>query len=177
MQVAVEFRTYGPFKLDPLKKGETTWPKWWKSEVDGKLAGLSGAVGCYVFSIRAGKGEKPWYVGETEKNSFKAEATAGQKIAKYLTPFMLQDKGTPLIYLLAKLTPTGKFAKRTKNEHADVDFLEKFLIGLALKRNKYLLNKQKTKHLRTLKAAGFINDSKGQPSIETKAIKKVFFKK
>lgn len=33
--------------------------------------GLSDSVGCYIFSIRAGKGSLPWYVGMAEKQSFK----------------------------------------------------------------------------------------------------------
>lgn len=43
-------------------------------EVDGIFGeDASSGVGCYVFSIRAGKGALPWYVGLAEKQAFRNE--------------------------------------------------------------------------------------------------------
>lgn len=44
---------------------------------------ISTACGCYVFSIRAGRGVLPWYVGKAEKQSFRAECFAAHKLNIY----------------------------------------------------------------------------------------------
>jgi len=57
--------------------------KFW-SRVDDELkVGLPGAIGCYIFSIRAGRGVKPWYVGLAEKQSFRKECFTSHKLNHY----------------------------------------------------------------------------------------------
>lgn len=62
-----KFEPFGPFDIpvsgaliDRKREAE-----FWKT-VDAIEHGLPDAVGCYIFAIRAGKGVRPWYIGEDE---------------------------------------------------------------------------------------------------------------
>src|ERR1035441_8309656 len=59
----------------------------------------------------AAKGERPWYVGKTEKHSFKGEVLTPHKLVLYNEALNLRKKGTPLLYLVARRTKSGRFAK------------------------------------------------------------------
>ena len=37
-----------------------------QASIEEDLTGLTAACGCYVFAMHAGKGYKPWYVGQTK---------------------------------------------------------------------------------------------------------------
>ena len=60
--------------------------------------GISGSIGCYIFSIRAGKGILPWYVGLAEKQSFRKECFTSHKLNHYNNA-IAKRKGTPLLTL------------------------------------------------------------------------------
>jgi len=132
------------------------------SRVEKELEdGLSGAIGCYIFSIRAGKGALPWYVGFAEKQSFRKECFASHKLVHYNNA-IAKRKGTPLLTLVAKYTPKGKLINPTGNEHRDLQFLETILISNCLRRNADLYNIKDTKLLREMVVPGLLNTSKGK---------------
>ncbi len=75
------------------------------SRVDGEIEdGLSGAIGCYIFSIRAGKGSLPWYVGLAEKQSFRKECFTSHKL-KHYNNAIAKKKGHPHINLDRQVHP------------------------------------------------------------------------
>jgi hypothetical protein len=82
------------------------------SRVDELEEGLSGGIGCYIFSIRAGKGILPWYVGLAERQSFRKECFTSHKLIHY-NYAIAKRKGTPLLTLVAKYTPKGKIVNPT----------------------------------------------------------------
>jgi len=123
--------------------------------------GLSGAIGCYIFSIRAGKGALPWYVGLAEKQSFRKECFTSHKLVHYNNA-IAKRKGTPLLTLIAKCTPKGKLINPTGNEHRDVQFLETMLISTCLGRNADLYNVRDTKLLREMVVPGLLNTPQGK---------------
>lgn len=132
------------------------------SRVETELEnGLPGGIGCYIFSIRAGKGVLPWYVGLAEKQSFRKECFTSHKLAHYNNA-IAKRKGTPLLTLIAKYTPMGKLVNPTGNEHRDVRFLETMLISSCLWRNTDLYNVRDTKLLREMVVPGFLNTPKGK---------------
>ena len=45
--------------------------------------GLSEACGCYLFAVRAGKGFKPYYVGQACKRAISDEALNSTNLMKY----------------------------------------------------------------------------------------------
>jgi hypothetical protein len=133
------------------------------SRVDTELEdGLSGAIGCYIFSIRAGKGVLPWYVGLAEKQSFRKECFTSHKLVHYNNA-IAKRKGTPLLTLIAKYTPgKKKIIKPTGNEHRDVQFLEMMLISSCVGRNADLYNIRDTKLLREMVVPGLLNTPQGK---------------
>jgi len=80
----------------------------------------------------------------------------------------------PLFFLLAKLTPLGRFAKPSGNSHKDVEFLETFMFGLALTRNKRLRNARNTRFLKNLVVPGVINSPQRPPTKSEREMKAVF---
>ena len=70
------YETYGEFEV-PRKQtpkgkafedSKNVLKDFW-AKVDQKHPGLSAALGCYIFAIKAAKGIKPWYVGQTKNHS------------------------------------------------------------------------------------------------------------
>jgi hypothetical protein len=122
---------------------------------------LSGGIGCYVFSIRAGKGILPWYVGLAEKQSFRKECFTAHKINHY-NMAVADRKGTPLLTLIAKYTPGNKLVFPNGSEHRDIQFLETMLISTCLRRNAELFNVRDTKLLREMTVPGLVNTPPGK---------------
>jgi hypothetical protein len=123
--------------------------------------GLSGAIGCYILSIRAGKGALPWYVGLAVKQSFRKECFTSHKLVHY-NDAITGRKGRPLLTLIAKYTPNWKIVSPTGNAHRDIQFLEKMLISNCLSRNPNLYNVRDTKLLREMVVHGLLNTPQGK---------------
>ena len=133
------------------------------NRVDGELEdGLSGAIGCYIFSVRAGNGSLPWYVGMAEMQSFRRECFQPHKLVHYNNILAARGAGTPLLTLIAKYTPTGRLVGPTGNEHNDIQFLETLLIGKCIARNFDLYNKRDTRFLREMIVPGLLNSPQGR---------------
>ena len=155
----------GPFPIERNGRtvDRTRLSDFW-SDVEDSCLGLSDAVGCYIFAIRAGKGVRPWYVGKTEKASFSREVFQPHKLVLYAEALNEVDKGTPLIYFLPKVTSGGKFSKPSLNGVPSIAALEELLIATCLQRNTVLLNKRTTKHLREMEVPGYMNERPGNRS-------------
>jgi hypothetical protein len=135
----------------------------WK-QVSDSNENLPEACGCYVFALQNGNNIVSWYVGKTEKCTFEKECFQATKI-NYYNEVLVDRKGTPLLFLLPRLTKSRmKFSKPTKGSYRDIDFLETMLIGMALERNRDLMNVKKTKLLRELVVPGIINTPPERPS-------------
>lgn len=137
--------------------------QFWEEIDDENGIGLSGGIGCYIFSIRAGKGELPWYVGMAEKQSFRKECFTNHKLVHYSNA-VASRRGTPRLTLIAKYTPGGKLVNPTGSEHNDIKFLETLLIANCLNRNPELMNSRDTKLLREMIVPGLMNTPQGKVS-------------
>jgi len=124
---------------------------------------VSQGIGCYVFSLRAGKGVLPWYVGKAERQSFRSECFAAHKINHYNT-IVTEHNGTPLLTLIAKYTPGGKIVLPTKRPHNDIEYLETLLIAAGIRRNCNLVNIQGTRLLTEMVVPGVLNTPRGKAS-------------
>jgi len=148
-------------KSNGLVKGDAKpLAEFWQQVDDAVASGLSEAVGCYIFAIKAGKGILPWYVGKAEKQSFKKECFTSHKL-KHYNDAAAGRKGTPYLFLIAKITNGGKFSKVSGNGHRDIQFLENMLIAACIQRNSYLLNIKDTKLLREMVVPGLLNNPPG----------------
>lgn len=131
---------------------------------------ISTGVGCYIFSIRAGKGSLPWYVGLAEKQSFKKECFSAHKINHYNNA-IASRKGTALLTLIPRYTPNGKISRPNPSGYKDIQHLEKMLIGNCLTRNRDISNIRDTKLLREMVVPGLLNTPQGKPASEILAFK------
>ena len=91
--------------------------------------------GVYIFSIRAGRGCKPWYVGKSEKSNFLGEAF-NTRNRTALNDLIMSRKGTLEISFVTQEYVRGKPNARNIGE------IEYLLIGHAAERNSDLLNVQ-----------------------------------
>ncbi len=83
--------------------------------------------GCYVFALRTGQGKiRPWYVGRTTRQTFRAECFSGNKPSKYTKAIGRYSACTPLLFLL-------ECSK--SNANRKITELEDFLIGQAVAAN------------------------------------------
>ncbi len=181
----LKFQTFGPFVLprqkyqSGVKKGKfrksidntkKSRASFWEN-IDKKEPGLPDAVGCYVFAL----GKIPWYVGKTERWRFKNETWEPHKLNHYNAALAALKKAKPVLYLIAKRTPLGKFSKATKGSHKDIKYLEILMIGAALRRNDKLRNKRDTTYLKTIHVPGFMNSAgPGRPGNPAGNLAKVF---
>lgn len=130
--------------------------------VDSQLEdGLSSAIGCYIFSMRSGRGILPWYVGLAEKQSFRKECFTSHKLVHY-NNILASRTGTPMMTFVSKYTPGGKLLSPTGNSHRDIKFLERILISNCLKRNANVSNSRDTKLLREMIVPGLLNSPQGK---------------
>jgi len=171
----MHFSVHGPYKLPVTNRLVDNAAKsrraFWEG-VETDEEGLSAACGCYIFVIRKNVNAIPWYVGLTTKRTFAAEAIGLHQVNHYnqsigATP----GRVSPELYLLAKRTPTGRFAKSSKNSHADIEFLETFMFGVALNQNVKLRNAKNTGFLRKVVVPGVINTPKRAPTKPERSLK------
>ncbi|MBI5695006.1 MAG: hypothetical protein HZC51_04570 [Nitrospirae bacterium] len=173
----MKYTIHGPFEVRRQKTGLVDHGKeakavFW-SEVKKIDEALPDACGCYLFAIRAGGGIKPWYVGLAAKQAFEKECFAPQKINIY-NDVIAKGKGTPLLFLIAKRTPSDKFARPGKNGYKDIEYLETFMIGAVLEKNTDLMNIKKTNYLRKMCVPCLINSPKRKPTNSEKEFERVF---
>lgn len=156
----MKYETYGPFEITRSRrlvdKSAVAKQAFW-GKVDEIVPGLSFAVGCYVFCV----GDKPWYVGLAEKQTFRRECFQPHKINAFNSA-LDKCRGNPSLILLAKVTPKGRFAKPGVNGHQATRFLEDLLIGMALSRNPKLENIRGTKFSKKIVVPGILNTPPGK---------------
>ncbi len=120
--------------------------------------------GCYIFSMKAGKGEKPFYVGKAAKQSFRDECFSPHKRADHYNYVLCSQRGTPYMCFVVQRKVRGKWSMTA------IDGVEEFLIAYAAARNSSLTNKRRLPDLgwsiRGVAAAG-----PGKPSKEAKSFR------
>ncbi len=129
--------------------------------------GLRSGAGCYIFGVRAGRGITPWYVGQS-KGAFEKECFAYQKQAIYRDVMDDTAKGTPVLFLIARVTPKGRLSKSVSQREAD--FIERKLIHDATNANSNLKNIHNATLVKTLVIPGVLNSPKGKRSEAVKSL-------
>jgi len=157
----MRFVVYGPYDLQSSSGliSKKSNAKFWE-EVENEVPGLSGACGCYVFRVLAGKGSTPLYVGKAEKQAFKTECFSADKMMKYNEGLATRKRGRPQLIFLAQVTQKrNDFRKPTTGERPFIQALESMLIGKAFEKNPDILNIQGTRKAQKLEVEGFLNTS------------------
>lgn len=173
----MNFFPYEPIEVPRAENGlvagdSGTLREFWEDADSRIAADISRAVGCYIFSIRAGRGSLPWYVGCAEKQQFRNECFTNHKLNHYNNA-IAGRKGTPLLTLVPKLTPRDQFAKPSSNGHRDVQLLENLLISACIQRNSDIFNIKDTKLLREMSVPGLINNSRGKDPASVNEFRKL----
>lgn len=154
------FKIHGPYEIPRnghLVSGSRRDKRDFWDMVETDMEGLSSACGCYVFVIR----RRVWYIGLAKRQAFRFECFSPHKINQYNEALQTVN-GHPSLLLIAKVTSRGRFSRPSSQGHRDIEFLENFLIGLALRRNPNLLNLRGTKLLREINVPGVLNTKQGQ---------------
>jgi len=168
----VQFAIYGGFEIQRKKNRLGLFENSFWNQVEVAAGDLSKACGCYVFALKHGNNIVAWYVGKTERRTFGHECFQATKI-NYYNEALIDHNGTPLLFLLPRLTAAGnRFSKPTSGKYRDIDYLETMLIGIALERNRELLNVKKTRLLREIVVPGIINSPQGAPAQPQRDLKK-----
>jgi hypothetical protein len=121
--------------------------------------------GCYVFSIRAGKGEKPWYVGKASRQSLAEECFALHKLKIY-DDILGERKGTPRLTFVVPQRTRGNWPMQA------IDEVEEFLIGHAASRNADLANKRRLPN-QTWSIRGVAPMTRGAPTLNGNSFKRL----
>lgn len=121
--------------------------------------------GCYVFSMRTGRGWTPGYVGKTKKN-FKQEIFGPHQLTRYYEFMASYKRGRPMLFFV--------LAERAKGQpnNSKIREVEKYLIDLGLAVNPELLNKKDTKQP-GWGIQGVIRGSKGNVSAGTESFRQM----
>lgn len=173
----MNFQIHGPFevpRVNGLIDNSVASQKAFWATIHKKVPGLSQACGCYIFAIKAKRGSLPWYVGRTTKRTFKGEAMGAHQVNHYNQALGKKVGVNPQLFFVSKLTPSARLAKPSRNSHKDIEFLETFLFGIALKRNSALRNAKNTKFLKHLVVPGVINSPQRPPTTPERALKSTF---
>jgi hypothetical protein len=148
----------------------------WDDKAETRGIDFRTAVGCYVFSIGAGRGELPWYAGLAEKG-FGQECFTVHKRGLLNGILQSRERSKLNLTLLVKLTPKKKPAKPSKvrlnkkaNRASDIRFLEQQLIAHCYRRNEQLLNIANTRYLKDMVVPGLLNTPRGKPAAETREL-------
>jgi hypothetical protein len=159
----MKFDVYGGYEIYRKPNRLGIFDKSFWQRVCQQETHLPDACGCYIFVLQNGHNIIPWYVGKTEKNTFRNECFQATKI-NYYNDALISRHGKPLLFLVARVTASGKkFSKPTTSGYRDIEYLESMLIGIALERNSNLLNVKKTKLLREMVVPGVINSPQAAP--------------
>jgi hypothetical protein len=169
----MKFDVAGPFKIDRFTKMRiiTRQSKAsLRAELEKWDEGLSEACGCYVFGVRAGKGIRPFYAGQSLRRSILEEAMNSSNINKYNEVLGNRGGGSPVLFVLPWLTASReRYRKKGKGKHGSrtLDFLEDWLIGTALQKNPKLINNKQTRFLRQVHVTGVFNAKHGEATWES----------
>ncbi|MEO0382217.1 MAG: hypothetical protein AAF234_01585 [Pseudomonadota bacterium] len=136
------------------------------ADEDAELKTLLESKGVYVFTLKAGKGRKPWYVGKSERSTLLKEGFNSRNILS-LNSLINSRKGTLEVSFVTELRKRGKPNLREIGE------IEYMLIGAAAERNHDLLNKH---HVAgdTFKIRNIYNSGAGKRSNQQAAFADIF---
>jgi hypothetical protein len=134
---------------------------------------IKNGKGCYVFGISKGGGApKPWYVGKTKKK-FGIELFSHRNSGNYNSWLGEENRGKPVIILIVYETPHGKTSTRTDDRL--MQWVEDYLIGIALLRNPDLKNVLKTAKPRNIFIPSILNAKRGPTTPDSRKLKSMLF--
>jgi hypothetical protein len=176
----MEFEVHGPFELRGIddRVTQTELRDAVRHAIDDEY-GLGDSCGCYVYALSSSGSSRivPWYIGSARKSSFRDECITADKADKLNRALKTKNyrRFRIKLYLLPLITSTGRFAKPTKrNGHDVIDWLEKLLIGMAVRVNGDLINLKNTKAHRKVIVPNLLNHGSGPGTHASRSLKQAF---
>jgi hypothetical protein len=158
----IHFRVEGPYKIKKSRKKQgysidkEAVRRFWTENQH-----IADEVGCYVFSLRTGRGLMPFYVGQS-KTGFRHECFTDDKICHYHET-IVDHCGTPFMFFLVKHSGPNAILETCLNQ------VENYLIQLASQRNPHLENVKRV----AWSVHGIFNSPRGQPSHSAKQLRRL----
>jgi hypothetical protein len=182
-EIGHHFEVYGPFPIY-LTDGQCQKPtrSWWQNEVnvyDGPSP--ERGIGCYMFTMGT-KTIKPWYIGKTwAKGGFRDEAFTEHKLGVY-NKVIDKHRGPPMMYFFPLITGSfqsnWQLSNARNSSHSVINWLEKFLIGMAYSQNNDLMNIRDATFLKTVHLRGILGvNPPGRPHGEIEHAKQALMGK
>lgn len=175
------FDMYGPFELAREDgKVASRQPELW-AEVRRQSRnygyheqGLETAIGCYAFGLRHPSGLRPWYIGMTiARAGFRGEVLQQHKRDHY-DAALGERTGTPVLFLMPLLTAESRFSQDRGRSKPLIEWVEKMLFGVALRRNPKCRNQRDTRYLRNVVVRGVFNNHAGRPGPSVVEARRMF---
>lgn len=160
-----QFEVAGPFDITLPGNRIFDRKECSKKFFSGEVKKYGKEIGCYVFSLRTGRGSLPYYVGKTW-NSFEGEAFAVHKISDHYQQIVGKHQGTPTMTFVILKKVRGRTPETVIKE------LEKHLIQMAYMRNKNLSNKQSLPKTRWA-IKGVVSSGRGAPTAAENTFKQL----
>ena len=167
-----KFVVDGPFKVPVDRNSHGTRQLKDKREINSTLKREAGGrieyPGCYIFSCAAPKGSIPIYVGKAGKNILK-EAFNYHNVTK-LNKYLFHKRGGQLeMYIIyqERVTIKDKVSAALIGNADAIAEIEEFLLGIAARRNKSLINIHGVGQNWAIKGV----DQRGQPTAQVKKFK------
>lgn len=128
--------------------------------------------GCYIYSIKAGRGFTPIYVGSATRQSLGKEAFNSDKLVKCMNHLTGYKKGSlQITFIVPKdKVDNSMSTRRGRRPSKIIECMEKALTAVAYRKNKSLENK----HNRCVSGFfinGALNSNAGRPRKEVVAFK------
>ena len=127
---------------------------------------LLNSNGVYVFSTKAGKGRKPWYVGKAVRRNFGKEAFNARNCLA-LNKVVNNRKGTLEVSFITQSRSRGK---PNLSQISEIEYL---LIGHAAERNRELLNIQNINQTDKFSIKNVYNSGRGRSNTYEADFKKL----
>lgn len=160
------FEVSKPFKIKlPCKANSENCLECAKQFFTGEAEMYRGKIGCYIFSLRTGRGVMPYYVGKT-KRSFEQEIFHLHKLSDHYLSVVERHKGTPMMTFVVCEN------RRGRKPDSIISDLEKYLIKWALERNPKLSNKKGLPKTRWI-IKGVIGNGPGKPNKAARMFKEL----
>ena len=177
----MQFQTFGPVAFQPSTERQNRWRSAFWEEMStycGKYDlnnELQNCIGCYAFGMQTKQSLKIWYVGQTlAKDGFRSEIFQTHKVNHY-TRVAAERCGQPVMFLFPLMTQAGKFSKDRSSSADTIDWLERTLIAMSLKKNPELANVKETRFQRGIWVYGLLGEQPaGRPFPERKAVRQAF---
>ena len=171
---------YGPYEVPQMTSKKIITPvdvgKFW-SDVDGKKDSfLKDQRGIYVFALRNGGNDTPWFVGSSQQITFADIVFARYNDMYAINNILEKRNGTPNVYFLPFVDNKMQLSQKPPVPPiSNIRFVKSVLFEYGVPVNKHILSDDSndSKMWKDLYVQGLINATQGDSTNSVKELKKL----